>query len=70
VAEQPPDALLHARLHDAAQQRPIVIGDRWYQEYRQRTGEESAPMISFGNVLLLMPGPYAACSPQHAAGIR
>jgi 4-amino-4-deoxy-L-arabinose transferase-like glycosyltransferase len=70
VAEPPPDALLHARLHDPSQQRAIVIGDRWYQDYRQRTAEESVPMISFGNVLLLMPGPYAVCSPERAASRR
>ncbi|HEV3484686.1 MAG TPA: hypothetical protein VG106_04720, partial [Vicinamibacterales bacterium] len=70
VAEPPPDGLLRERLHDPTQQRPIVIGDGWYYQYRQRTGESSSPMISFGDVLLLMPGPYAACSPEHAASAR
>ena len=70
AAEPPPDALLRGRLHDPPQQRPIVIGDGWYQEYRQRTGEPSAPMISFGYVLLIMPGPYAVCSPEYAASTR
>jgi hypothetical protein len=69
VEQQPPDALLRAWLHDSAAQRVMLLADEWYQDYRRRVSEpQSPPMISFGNVLLVMPGPYAVCSPEGRAG--
>jgi 4-amino-4-deoxy-L-arabinose transferase-like glycosyltransferase len=62
VDAPPPDALLHARLHDPAAQRPIVIAKEWYEDYRRRTENTGAPVVAFEYVTLVMPGPYAACS--------
>jgi hypothetical protein len=48
----------------------LIAGLVLFARYRGRTAEPSAPIISFGNVLLIMPGPYAACSPERTSGIR
>jgi 4-amino-4-deoxy-L-arabinose transferase-like glycosyltransferase len=56
-------------LWDAAEQRPILTWGPTYQAFRQADRSSSSasaspiPMVTFeDDVLLLLPGPYAACS--------
>jgi hypothetical protein len=47
-------------------QRPVLIGDEDYRQFK--IGREQAmqeiPLLRLREVLLLMPGPYAACEPK------
>jgi 4-amino-4-deoxy-L-arabinose transferase-like glycosyltransferase len=97
-SETPQPTLLYEWLFVPGKQRPVLIDERWYREFRQRlaTGddamigaiaqrvsedpqsirahgaEQSVPMVSFRDVLLLLPGAYAACAEGvgEAAGPR
>lgn len=65
-------AQLARSLHDAGELRPSLVSEVRYQEYR--AGSEAAQLAATGSVplvglleyLLLLPGPYAACSPEAA----
>jgi len=67
-------ASLDASLNDPSQHRPILIWDLRYQEYRRRQAVSApawaqrvvSPMLTFADILLLLPGPYAACSADAA----
>jgi 4-amino-4-deoxy-L-arabinose transferase-like glycosyltransferase len=63
-----PGADLMRYLHDPVEQRPIVISGDIYQTFRyQHPGSlrETIPMVKLGgDVLLLLPGPYAPCSTE------
>jgi hypothetical protein len=51
-------------------QRPILMSDADYQAFKARHAEAllSVPAVRLRDVLLLMPGPYAACGPAPSAG--
>jgi hypothetical protein len=57
-------------LHDPAAMRPSLVMERRYSDYL--TGAESArfprarsaPIMTLLEYSLLLPGPYAACSPE------
>jgi hypothetical protein len=61
--EQPSDALLSRRLFVGAEQRPALVGTARYWEFTKRHQAAPVPLVSFDDVLLLLPGPYAACAP-------
>ena len=78
-SESPSPARLQRYLYDAAELRPILVWEPTYQEFRHRSDmaetlardhTPSPPMIVFediaNNLFLLLPGPYAACSPESA----
>ena len=67
--KQPDDAGLYANLWGPAASRPVLVNDLRYSEFRTELREAgnpradaSLPMIRLGEVLLLLPGRYAACS--------
>jgi hypothetical protein len=57
-------------LFAAGRQRPILMSDSDYQAFKSRHAEAllSVPAVRLRDVLLLMPGPYAACGPAPAPG--
>jgi hypothetical protein len=65
---EPQPAALEAMLAEGSGARPMLVYDRTYQafmrggdrEVRQRT--TSPPMVSFPDVVLLLPGPWSACA--------
>jgi hypothetical protein len=59
------DSTLEQSLFTPGLQRPIMMGDPEYQEFKKRKGEalQAVPALALREVLLLMPGPYAACAP-------
>jgi 4-amino-4-deoxy-L-arabinose transferase-like glycosyltransferase len=72
-APTPLDPAITRDLSDAASPRPVLISDTIWREYvaqqaalRGSAGDLplSPPMVSFLNTLLLLPGPYAACSSE------
>jgi hypothetical protein len=72
-AEAPSPHDLPKYLYDPAEWRPILVWEPTYQEFRHdRPGRTESPaMIVFDDIqhdiLLLLPGPYAACSAEAAA---
>ena len=64
------DRVVSDGLFDAGRQRPILMGDADYQAFRTRHAEAllSVPAVRLRDVLLLMPGPYAACGPAPSPG--
>jgi 4-amino-4-deoxy-L-arabinose transferase-like glycosyltransferase len=70
-SEQP--AVFDKYLNDSREPRPILVWDRHYQDLihhstesgaAERTRTMSPPMVNFNDMLLLLPGPYAACSSE------
>lgn len=61
---EPVDAdRLASALFDPARQRPVVIENARYAEFLERqTGNEMPAAVNDINVMILLPGPYAACS--------
>jgi 4-amino-4-deoxy-L-arabinose transferase-like glycosyltransferase len=67
-ADPPSPEALDAQLRDAADGRPILVSEAIYQSFmrggetgaRQRTA--SPPLVSFPDVVLILPGPYSACA--------
>jgi len=70
MASAPLDPSIERYLRDPASPRPILIDDKVWHEYaaqhRDAAGDPmpSPPMVSFLNSVLLLPGPYAACSSE------
>lgn len=71
-AESPSPARLERYFYQE-ELRPMLVWEPTYQDFwhRSDTGEKlardripSPSMIPFGDVVLLLPGPYAACSPK------
>jgi hypothetical protein len=63
-----PDALA-SFLDDSASYRPMLVYDGTYQAFMHGRSDTlararivSPPMVSFPDVVLLLPGPYAACA--------
>jgi 4-amino-4-deoxy-L-arabinose transferase-like glycosyltransferase len=65
------DAEVLKGLFVPGQQRPILIGDADYQAFKARhpEGLQSLSMLRLREVLLLMPGPYAACDPNRPSSM-
>ena len=58
-------------LYDPAEQRPMLVLDSVYQAFLHGPDGPAAtadanlpPMVSLGDVALLLPGPYAVCSSE------
>jgi 4-amino-4-deoxy-L-arabinose transferase-like glycosyltransferase len=69
LAPAPMDPSIDRSLQDPVSPRPVLMSDRVWREYvaqRQQAGGVplSPPMLSFLNTVLLLPGPYAACSSE------
>ena len=72
-SESPSPARLEHYFYDREESRPILVWEPTFQDFWRRsdTGEKagrahapSPPMVVFGDVVLLLPGPYAVCSPE------
>lgn len=72
-AATPLDPAVALALQDPAQVRPVLISSNVWREYAAKlqsapsTSEAPAlspPMVTFLNSVLLLPGPYAACSSE------
>jgi hypothetical protein len=68
-APSPAPAALEPFLEDPASYRPMLVYDETYQAFMHGRSDTSArdrtvspPMVSFPDVVLLLPGPYAACA--------
>jgi hypothetical protein len=67
-APSPEPSALGRYLDDPADWRPMLVWDSTYQDFMNaRASEESArppspPMVPLPDVVLLLPGPYAACA--------
>ena len=69
---------IHRYLHDPAEQRPMLLKDSVYRDFMNRADSPEAPrstpsatsppLVTFGDVVLVLSGPYAVCSPE-AAGL-
>ena len=59
------DDVLERGLFMPGHQRPMLIGDADYQAFKARHPDtlQTLAMLRLRDVLLLMPGPYAACDP-------
>jgi hypothetical protein len=72
VAPKPSPEKLAPYLYDPAQERPSLVLDSVYQAFLREPGSPAQtagalpPMVSFGDVVLLLPGPYAVCSSEAA----
>ena len=72
LASTPFDPSIDRYLRDPASPRPVLIDDKVWRDYvaqrRDLAGDPalSPPMVSFLNWVLLLPGPYAACSSEAA----
>jgi len=70
VAPKPEPEKLAKYLYDPAEQRPSLVLDSVYQQFIREpgaldpSGGTLPPMVSFGDVVLLLPGPYAVCSSE------
>jgi len=60
------NAALNAALFTPGQQRPVLIDDPDYREFKRDHEAElrDVPALPLREVLLLMPGPYAVCGPS------
>jgi 4-amino-4-deoxy-L-arabinose transferase-like glycosyltransferase len=74
-APSPAPAALEPFLEDPAQYRPMLVYDGTYQAFMHGRSDSTArartvspPMVSFPDVVLLLPGPYAACGDAREAG--
>ena len=68
-----PPALLARYVFDPAEQRPVLISEKRYQDFlRSMPGRESTPNLAVleSDVLLLLPGPYSICLTEIAATQR
>ena len=73
-AATPLDPAIDLSLHDPSRAKPILLSDTTWREYvTQRSavwapGDPALrpPMVAFLNSVLLLPGPYAACSSEAA----
>lgn len=68
-ATTPLDPVIDRYLLDPAAARPVLISDAAWRRYQMRRAQAggtalSPPMVPFLNSLLLLPGPYATCSPE------
>lgn len=67
-SETPSLEALGARLNDLSDGRPLLVSEATYQAYMRgaaagaRQRPVSPPLISFPDVVLILPGPYAACA--------
>jgi hypothetical protein len=67
-AQSPDPAAIGRHLDDPAEWRPMLVWDSTYQDFMNSRGSaESArppspPMVALPDVVLLLPGPYAACA--------
>jgi len=67
-APSPEPSALGRHLDDPADWRPMLVWDSTYQDFmNERASAESArppspPMVSLPDVVVLLPGPYAACA--------
>ena len=59
------DRIVSDGLFEPGRQRPILMDDADYQAFKTGHAEAllSVPAVRLRSVLLLMPGPYAACAP-------
>jgi 4-amino-4-deoxy-L-arabinose transferase-like glycosyltransferase len=71
MTSAPLDPAVVRALSDPAAPRPILIGDTTWRSFQSAApspasggANSSPPMIPFLNTLLLLPGPFAACSPE------
>ena len=70
-SEQP--AIFEKYLNDPQEAKPILVWDHHYQDLMRQGADSgsadrartaSPPMVTFNDMLLLLPGPYAACSSE------
>jgi len=72
LASTPLDPAIDRYLRDPASPRPVLIDDKVWRDYvaerRDLAGDTAVapPMVSFLNSVLLLPGPFAACSSEAA----
>jgi hypothetical protein len=70
TGESVQDPAIERHLFDPAAARPLLLSDtvwrEWVQAHPDRVSPTigGPPMIGFLNSVLLLPGPYAACSPE------
>ena len=64
------DAALNRYLYDPAEWRPMLIDEQYYRHFIHAGGSGVRPagtspaMITAYDAIVLLPGPYAACSPE------
>jgi 4-amino-4-deoxy-L-arabinose transferase-like glycosyltransferase len=65
-AAAPDPAGIGRLLEDPAQWKPALVWDATYREFMnvQASRPPSPPMVALPDVVLLLPGPYAACAPD------
>jgi 4-amino-4-deoxy-L-arabinose transferase-like glycosyltransferase len=73
VASKPSPDKLAEYMYDPAEQRPMLVLDSVYQDFLRGAdmpspapGAALPPMVSFGDVVLIVPGPYAVCGSEVA----
>lgn len=77
-AEAPSPARLATYLRDTTQQRPVLVWQPTYREFREAAGPDTVvatgspaatPTVALpDDVLLVLPGPYAVCAPDGISG--
>jgi 4-amino-4-deoxy-L-arabinose transferase-like glycosyltransferase len=67
-AQSPEPAAIGRQLDDPAEWRPMLVWDSTYQDFMNARASAvsarppSPPMVAFPDIVLLLPGPYAACA--------
>jgi hypothetical protein len=67
-AQSPEPVAIGRHLDEPAEWRPMLVWDSTYQDFmnarasRESTRPPSPPMVALPDVVLLLPGPYAACA--------
>jgi hypothetical protein len=70
IAPTPSPEKLAAFLYDPAEQRPMLVTDTVFQTFKHEYNPAPAsllpPIATFGDMVLILPGPYAVCSSEAA----
>jgi 4-amino-4-deoxy-L-arabinose transferase-like glycosyltransferase len=70
ITQTPLDPAMEQYLLNPAFPRPVLISEPtwrvWADQHREALGQVSPPMLSFLNTVLILPGPYSACSSESA----
>ena len=69
IASTPQDPGIERSIYDPVEQRPLLISDKVFAEYRaarEASGrrDPSPPLVNSINTMVLLPGPFGVCSPE------
>src|SRR5207247_596647 len=70
-ASQSDQSVMTRYLNDSAEMRPMLVWDETYRNFMNApVRPPSPPLVAFPDVVLLLPGPYAACNVVMPAHVK